>query len=81
MSSSCPSCGAKLAPEARFCSSCGAQVDEGASEKGAPKVLPAGLPSEMRAKFDDISATVTDGVLTVTVPRPAEESPKRIAVS
>jgi HSP20 family protein len=34
-----------------------------------------------RAKFDDISATVTDGVLTVTVPRPAEESPKRIAVS
>lgn len=32
------------------------------------------------AKAGDISAAVNDGVLTVTVPRPAEESPKKIAV-
>ncbi|HET7379553.1 MAG TPA: Hsp20/alpha crystallin family protein [Gaiellales bacterium] len=33
------------------------------------------------AKVDDIGAAVQDGVLTVTVPRPAAESPKKIAVS
>ena len=37
------------------------------------------LPSH--AKADDITASMENGVLRVTVPRPTEEQPKRIALS
>ena len=33
-----------------------------------------------KAKTDDITATMEDGVLTVAIPRPAEESPRKITV-
>ena len=34
-----------------------------------------------RAKTDEITAEMKDGVLTVVIPRPGEESPKQISVA
>ena len=34
-----------------------------------------------RAKTDEITAEMKDGVLTVVIPRPVEESPKQISVA